>query len=66
MTSHTKRALGMFAVAVVLLVLGELVPMVHAVAMVGGMSVIGLVIIMLLVLALGIVVRGNSRRTGPS
>jgi Mg2+/Co2+ transporter CorB len=66
MSSYAKLALGVFAVAVVLLVLGEVVPMAHAIATVGGMSMMGLVIIVLLVTALGIVVRGNLKRAGPS
>jgi hypothetical protein len=59
MTKHSKHALGVLVLAVVLLVVHEVFPMAHAWAHIGRMTVLGLVIIVLLVIALGIVVAGR-------
>ena len=63
MAKHATLALGVLGSAVVLIVVGVIFPMVHAAATIGGMSVLGVAIIMLLVMALGIVVRGSRKRT---
>lgn len=62
MPGHSKLALGVLGVALVLLVVGEVFPMAHADAGPGRISALGLAIIMLLVIALGIVVGGRLNR----
>ena len=62
MTRHSKLAIGVLGVAVVLIVVGEVVPMAHADAGPGRISALGLAIIVLLVMALGIVVGGSLKR----
>ena len=61
MARHSKLATFILGITVVLLAVGEIFPMAHAVADVGGMSVLGIVIIALLFLALGIIIRGSSK-----
>ena len=63
MPNHAKLASGVLGSAVVLIVVGEVVPMAHADAGPGRISFLGLAIIVLLVLALGIVVGGSRKRT---
>ena len=61
MTRHSKLATGVLGTAVILIVVGVVVPAAHADAGPGRISILGLAIIVLLVMALGIVVGGSIR-----
>jgi len=62
MTRHSKRAVGVLGIAVVLILVGQVFPMAHAAVHVGGISALGLAIIVLLLAALGIVLSGSRSR----
>jgi len=58
-TRHSKLAVGVLGIAVVLILVGQAFPMAHATVNIGGMSALGLAIIVLLLAALGIVLSGS-------
>jgi len=63
MSNHSKLAAGILGFAVVLILLGAVFPMAHAAVNLGGISALGLAIIVLLLAALGVVVAGSLKRT---
>lgn len=62
MRRHTQVAIGALGLAVAAIVVGEVFPIAHADSGPGRISLLGIVIITLLLVALGSTVVGNARR----